>query len=81
MNNPNDKIIQEYLYVTFYTSSEAMATEKECKLHNVSGNLVPVPRKLSSGCGIAWKCEVGDKERVEKLLKERRIEYEQIALL
>ena len=44
------------LYITFYTTAEAMATESVCRENNLSGKLVPVPRVLSAGCGIAWEC-------------------------
>ena len=44
------------LYITFYTSAEAMATESACKENNIQGKLVPVPRVLSAGCGISGEC-------------------------
>lgn len=71
----------ENLFVTFYTTAEAMATEEACKSRNIEGKLVPVPRVLSAGCGISWKGNSKDKDRTEQALKEDDIEWEEIAIL
>lgn len=42
------------LVVTFHTTADAMAMEKACKEHEVNGRLIPVPRAISAGCGLAW---------------------------
>jgi len=64
------------LYITFYTSAEAMATESVCKENEIEGKLVPVPRVLSAGCGIAWECEPMLKDKILELLKKEDIEWE-----
>ena len=69
------------LYVTFYTFSEAMATEAACKRENLSGKLVSVPRKLSAGCGVAWECETELKSCISELLEKEDIEFEEMAEL
>ena len=43
-----------YQILTFHTTSAAMAMELYCKEHGISGRLIPVPRELSAGCGLAW---------------------------
>ena len=40
--------------VTFQTTTAAMAFESLCAKENVPGRLIPVPKELSSGCGLAW---------------------------
>lgn len=40
--------------VTFYTTAEAMATERLCREQNLPGRLIPVPRAVTADCGIAW---------------------------
>ena len=42
------------LVVTFHTTADAMAMEKACKAEEVPGRLIPVPRVISAGCGLAW---------------------------
>lgn len=65
------------LYITFYTTAEAMATESACRENNLSGKLVPVPRVLSAGCGIAWECSPILKPRLLELLEKEDIEWEE----
>ena len=69
------------LYVTFYTFSEAMATETACKREKLSGRLVSVPRKLSAGGGVAWECAPELRFLITKLLEEENIEFEEMAEL
>ena len=42
------------LVVTFHTTADAMAMEKACKEKQAEGRLIPVPREISAGCGLAW---------------------------
>ena len=46
-----------YQVLTFHTNRCAMEMEAFCKQNGIAGRLVPVPRRLSAGCGIAcaWK--------------------------
>ena len=41
------------LVVTFHTTADAMAMEKACKEKGAEGRLIPVPREISAGCGLA----------------------------
>lgn len=42
------------LVVTFHTTADAMAMEQACRERNAAGRLIPVPRAISAGCGLAW---------------------------
>ena len=42
--------------VTFETTTQAIAMERECKKNKFTGRLIPVPREISASCGLAWKC-------------------------
>ena len=61
------------IVVTFHTTADAMAMEKICKEKGIPGRLIPVPRILSAGCGLAWAAPPEDKELIEKILAEREI--------
>ena len=61
------------IVVTFHTTADAMAMERICKEKGISGRLIPVPRILSAGCGLAWAAPPEDKELIEKILAEREI--------
>ena len=64
------------LVVTFHTTADAMAMEKACKEHNVPGRIIPVPRAISAGCGLAWCAELTDRDAVAAMMKQAGIEEE-----
>lgn len=66
------------LIVTFHTTADAMALEKAAKQKGLSGRLIPVPRELSSGCGMSWKSDVEDREMVLSVMHEAGIEQEEL---
>ena len=49
------RIKQEYIVLSFRTTVEAMAWEKHCISAGVPGRLIPLPREISAGCGLAWR--------------------------
>ena len=42
------------LIITFATTTQAMAMESFCARENLPGRLIPVPREITAGCGMAW---------------------------
>jgi hypothetical protein len=49
-----------YYVITFHTTADAMAMEHFCETNNIRGRLIPVPREISAGCGLAWRMEPED---------------------
>lgn len=47
-----------YLVITFHTTSAAMAMEAMCAEKVLPGRLIPVPREITAGCGMAFRAEV-----------------------
>ncbi|MBU9738919.1 DUF3343 domain-containing protein [Diplocloster agilis] len=66
------------LVITFHTTADAMAMEKRCKTEKMEGRLIPVPRILSAGCGMAWACPPLDSEQLTRWMQERHLRYESI---
>lgn len=64
------------LVVTFHTTSEAMAMEKACKTHGAPGRLIPVPRTISAGCGLAWCTGIEERENIKEVLHKVGIKEE-----
>ena len=64
------------LVITFHTTAEAMAAERFCKEQGISGRLIPVPRQLSAGCGLAWSAPAQESERLKEQLDAGRICWE-----
>ncbi len=44
-----------YIVLSFRTTLEAMEWEKQCQSAGVPGRLIPLPREISAGCGLAWR--------------------------
>ena len=63
------------LVVTFDATAAAMAAEKYCLERGVPGRLIPVPREITAGCGLAWKAEVDQEESVTAALEAVGIAY------
>lgn len=42
------------LVITFSTTTEAMAMEQMCKTEALDGRIIPVPKTITAGCGLAW---------------------------
>ena len=61
------------LIITFHTTTEAMAMEKACKENGADGRLIPVPRAISAGCGLAWCAKLESEEALRKLMEEKGI--------
>jgi len=66
------------LVITFHTTADAMAMEKECKERQVAGRLIPVPREISAGCGLSWCADLQYLEALTVVMKKIGIEEEDI---
>lgn len=64
------------LVVTFHTTADAMAMEKACREQDAPGRLIPVPRVISAGCGLAWCAPLSEREHLGTIMKEYGIEEE-----
>lgn len=65
-----------WLVVTFYTTSAAMAAEKACQASAVPGRLIPVPRQITSDCGLGWRTGPENRPQVEALFTGLALEVE-----
>lgn len=45
---------ENMLIITFKNTTEAMAMETACKNAGAPGRLIPLPKVISAGCGLAW---------------------------
>ena len=50
--------------MAFYTTHDAMAFEDFCLARGAPGRLIPLPREISAGCGLAWSAPPGDPKRL-----------------
>ncbi len=53
---------------TFRTTADAIAMEKFCIAQNIAGRLIPTPREITAGCGLAWRMTDEEYERQRERL-------------
>ena len=68
----------EKLVITFYTTTDAMAMEQICKETGADGRLIPVPRAISAGCGLAWCAGLERETVLTALMQEHGIAHQGI---
>ena len=66
------------LVITFHTSTEAMAMEHACKKEQADGRLIPVPRSISAGCGLAWCAKIESETVLRELMNRHNIQPQAI---
>ena len=57
------------LVITFHTTADAMAMEKECKKVGAQGRMIPVPRSISAGCGLSWCAPLECREELKNVMQ------------
>lgn len=69
------------LCITFHTTYHAIKAESILKNAGVDCSLIPVPRKVSSVCGIALQCDNAESDIIELTLSHSGIEIESTSFL
>lgn len=69
------------LVISFNKTVDAMAVEEYCLKNNVSGRLIPLPKEISAGCGLAWKCEVSQVDEMKNVFSELKIDIDKMTEL
>lgn len=69
------------LIITFHTTAESIAMEKMCKENGIGGRMIPVPREISAGCGLAWCCDPELEREMVQFMEENKIEHEEMVQL
>ena len=59
---------------TFKTTSMALMFERACRGEGIAARIAPVPRKLSSSCGLACEFPCEAQGTVESLARTRKID-------
>ena len=66
------------LIITYFNSTEAIATEKICNKAGIGGRIITTPRHITADCGMSYSIGSEHRERLEELLKEEKIKYDRI---
>lgn len=71
--------MKEYnIIFTFYSTHLALAFERELKNKKIDVKITPVPRQISSSCGLSGRINDQDLEKVKEVCSDNEIEYEDI---
>ena len=74
----NDKHEGRYSVVLLHSVSEALRAEKLLKAEGVPIKLIPVPRHLSSDCGICVRFERENESKMERILTGNNLQIQGI---
>ena len=64
--------------ITFKTTTQAMAFEEMAKKTALQGRLIPLPRVISAGCGLAWRADIEAQGEIEDRILAQGLTYDQI---
>lgn len=62
--------------ITFQSTLEAMEAETLFKQKRLPGRLIPVPREVKAGCGLAWMAQATDEAPLMEQMKASSVSYE-----
>jgi len=65
-----------YMVILVYSTSHAIRAEKILHKAGIASKLIPVPRHLSSNCGVCLRIDPSDAEAAEEALEEAGMEIE-----
>lgn len=65
--------------VLVYSTSHAIRLESLLRAKQTSCKLIPVPRHLSSDCGVCLRFDDGDRDVVDQALEQAGLEVQGIA--
>ena len=72
---------QPALVVTFHTTTAAMEAEAFCQANALPGRIIPVPREITAGCGLAWKAPPEAEDALAAALAEAGIPWTAMTVL
>lgn len=66
------------LVITFHTTTEAMTMEQICKETGAPGRIIPVPRSITAGCGLAWCAPEESQTELLALMEAKGVRYQAV---
>lgn len=67
---------ETYTVIIVHATSHALKAEKIIRQKNIPCKLIPVPRQLSSDCGVCVRIDSADKDLAQQALEACRIEID-----
>ena len=69
------------LVISFANVTEALAVENACKAAGLPGRIIPVPREITAGCGLAWSAPPEEEAYLAELLAQAGIRPQHLRVL
>lgn len=69
---------QGFSVFLFQSSSYALRAEKLLAQEKIRSKLIPVPRSLSSDCGVCLRTGRADKEKAITVMEKNSLRFEQV---
>lgn len=69
------------LIITFATTAAAMEAESFCMERQLPGRIIPVPREITAGCGLAWKAPPEAEEQIAGALRDAGLSWSAMQVL
>ena len=69
------------LVITFSTTTDAMGMERLCLERGLPGRLIPVPREISAGCGLAWKAPTDMEEELKSAMAGAGLRWQEMRVV
>jgi hypothetical protein len=69
---------EEYAVILVYSTSYAIRAEKVLLKTGIRSKMIPVPRHLSSDCGVCVRIERADKEAARQALEAVGVEMDSV---
>lgn len=67
---------KESLVITFPSTTSAMAADRFFNREHLPGRLIPIPREITAGCGLAWRALPSEREVLREALENNELVYE-----
>ena len=69
------------LIITFPSTAAAMEAESFCLEQGLPGRIIPVPREITAGCGLAWRAPPEAEALLTDALREAGLAWSAMQVL
>ncbi len=68
---------KSFCVITFPSTHQALRLESRAARERVAVQIIPVPRQISSSCGLAGRFSCEDQKKIESLCQKNNIQWEE----
>lgn len=72
---------KKYMILSFHTTTEAISFEKQSISNEIPGRLIPIPREITAGCGLAWRIPAEEYPLCRQKIQDLQMKYQDVVEL